>query len=255
MAYLIQGIFKGEKEKMRKIINILWVTLILVMDLVSPSFLWGEKFLDLVDIPTAGILGYGEYNLNFRMYTEGSILSRAIFGVIDRFNFGFYYDVEEVIGSKVAKGRPPQMFVKFRLFHGMGAFPACAVGYDGQGYGQYNEEEDEYSEREKGIYLALSKEIFTPGLELNLGCNIYKFKNATLKDDLYAFTGLSYNIGEKVVFLAEYDNIKETSKNRFNIGLRLFTAPNFSVEFSGRGIGETREKTERILRIDYVDSF
>ncbi len=243
------------EETMKRIINVLWISLILVIGIFPPRFLWGEKFLDLIDTPTAGILGYGEYNLNFRIYNGGSILSKAVFGIIEKFNFGFYYDIEGVIGHEVIKGRPPQIFIKFRLFHGMGAFPACALGYDGQGYGQYDEDENKYSEREKGVYFVLSKEILTPGLEFDLGCNIYKFKNATLNDDLYTFCGLAYNVREKVVFLIEYDNIKKTSENRFNAGLRLFTAPNFNVELSGKGLGRASEDIERILRINYVDSF
>lgn len=240
---------------MRKNIGLLGISLIFLMNLIySPAF-GGEECLNLVDIPTAGILGYGEYNLNFRMYSQGSILTRAIFGVVDRFNFGFYYDVEQVIGRESARGRPPQLFVKFRLFNGMGFFPACALGFDGQGYGTYNSETNEYSEREDGIYLVFSKEVFVPGLEFSVGCNIYEFENATIDDDLYLFTGVSYNMRNKIIFLAEYDNIKTTPQNRFNMGLRLFMTPDFSVEISGKRIGEESETTERIVRIDFIDSF
>ncbi len=231
------------------------MSMVLLVSLFCSSILWGEEHFNLIDTPTAGILGYGEYNLNFRMYEEGSVLSRAIFGVIDKFNFGFYFDVEQLIGRQSARGRPPQLFIKFRLFNGMGFFPATAIGYDGQGYGAYNEESDEYSEREDGIYLVFSKEMLIPGVEFDIGCNIYEFENATIDDDVYLFAGMSYNLSDKVVFLAEYDNINTSTDNRFNIGLRVFMSTDFSVELSGKSLGRESEETERIVRIDFINSF
>ncbi len=208
-----------------------------------------EGMLDLVDIPTANVLDYGGYRLNFRLYSKGGVQSHISFGVFQRLNIGATWDMEQLLGSEEAKTVAPTLNVKFKVYDGADILPAIAVGYDGQGR-FFNRDKDEYDERERGLYAAFAREIFFPNFNITAGANIAKFKDG----EVYGFTGLSYTIEEKVALFTEYDNIRKGPNNRFNAGIRFFPIPSLGIDFAVRRIGSIYDK-ERIVRINYVGTF
>ena len=208
-----------------------------------------EGMMDLIDSQTPNAIDYGADRLNFRLFSQGGLLSHLSFGVFRRLNIGASWELEDVIGSENPSTSAPALNVKFRVYDGGEVLPAAAIGYDGQGR-FFDKASDEYGERERGLYLALGREVFFPRLEWYGGVNISKFKEGLL----FGSVGLSYSLEEKFVLMTEYDNVRDGPNNRWNAGIRVFPIPSLGIDFAFRRIASNQDK-ERVIRINYVGSF
>src|SRR3989339_515539 len=204
----------------------------------------------VIDSPTTGMLDYGSYNLNFRLFSEGGILTRLNFGVFKMENLGSGWEASRVIGSMGAAVSPPALYIKLRPFTGTQSLPSLAIGYDGQGY-LYDRDNNEFSQKEKGIFIVLGREVFMPGFILNVGGNIADFKNNTV----CGFANCSFTIEDTLTILAEYDNINVMPENRLNLGLRFFVTEDLGIELCGRDIGAAGRSAERIIMVNYLGRF
>jgi hypothetical protein len=210
-----------------------------------------ENISYVIDTPTSEMLDYGMYNLSFRLFTNGGILSRLNFGVFKVVNMGFGWEVNKVIGSQDTSVSPPALAVKIKAYEGSMVLPSIAFGYDGQGY-SYNKDLAQFTDREKGIYLVFGREVFVPGLSMNFGGNIYDFKEG----QVYGFFNANYNIDKKFYFLVEYDNIHYLPDARINAGVKLLINDDLNIDLAGRDIGARDGRvTERIVSINYVGRF
>ncbi|MBI4248883.1 MAG: hypothetical protein HY611_05220 [Elusimicrobia bacterium] len=211
----------------------------------------------IIDVPTAGVLDYGSFGIRTRFFSGGGVLNWLSFGVFQRLSIGASFHVDRFIGddSPVDLARP-ELQLKFRFFDGDRLLPALAAGFDGQGY-FYNRSTRRFSEKGKGLYLAASQEILTPGLMTHYGLNISDFDS----DDVYGFLGLSYNIQDKASLLAEFDNLRRSDQNRLNAGVRIYATPFLSLDLGVREIGKSEflsgqhRKSERIVQFRYVGNF
>lgn len=224
----------------------------------TPASLWAApryRLTEVIDIPTADVVDHYGYFASFRFGKEGALQTKTAFGVFPRLNIGFGLDGEKVIGTEHARLNKPTINVKFRLFDGKKEIPALALGYDGQGY-MFNRARDEYEQREKGLYLVASKEIFAPDLMIHIGGNIFDFdeSNATR-----GFAGLSYVYAETLGLLFEWDHATEYDERRINFGARYYVTPLFAVDVIGRNVPEsaasTERETERVVKLSYTGSF
>jgi hypothetical protein len=215
--------------------------------------------VELIDVPTAGILDYYGFMVKTRAYSGGGVIGGLNFGVLERLNLGASMAVDKFIGSDSGvKMRRPEIQVKFRFFDGGYYIPAVAIGYDGQGY-YYNPAAKKYLEKGKGLYLVGSKEVGVPGLALHGGFNVPDFDN----NYLFGFLALNYTLEDKVAFIAEFDNMFHSDDpSRFNTGIRTYVTPYFQLDFALREIGKSGEfdngwprKTERIVQMRYNTSF
>ncbi|HOW26991.1 MAG TPA: hypothetical protein PK876_00615 [Elusimicrobiota bacterium] len=204
---------------------------------------------DLIDVPTAETVDHYGYNVSFRFYSGGGVLSKMAFGVFPRLNIGFGLDTEQFVGQSNPDLNRPTLNVKFRFFDGQRNAPALALGYDSQGY-FYNDSTDKYIQREKGLYLTGMQEVLAPNLNLHAGLNMYDFSD----DTVYGFTGVSY-LYQMVAFMAEVDNIHVSRWNRINLGLRYHVTDSFSVDIASRDLWAAGRDDERIIRLNYFGSF
>ncbi|MDD5687160.1 MAG: hypothetical protein PHE88_04925 [Elusimicrobia bacterium] len=207
---------------------------------------------EIIDIQTAEVVEYSNYELSFRMYGSGGVLSRMVFGVFKPINIGMSWDINHLIGAGSTKvdTMPPAIFFKARVYSGGLMIPAIAIGYDGQGYGNFNKDIDKYQYREKGVYLALTREFLVPGFETTFGCNIYDFD----KEGVFGFVGVNYGVENKLLLLGEYDNIRSTPGNRANLGIKLLITNNVDVELAGRNLFKG-PGSERLVIIRYKGNF
>lgn len=212
--------------------------------------------VELIDIPTAEVVDANHYSANFRLYQDGGILSRIIFGLGKRVNLGVSFDLVNFIGKKDVDFQRPELQLKFRFYDGSKNLPAFALGYDSQGY-YYDSTTEKYRYPEKGVYLVASREIFS-STEFHLGLNIYDFKT----DQFCSFLGFSWTAAEEVIIFTEVDRIwKLDEKPYINLGLRYLHTPNLSVEVSARNLTQAKDTTgtkqewERIMRINYQGKF
>jgi hypothetical protein len=214
-----------------------------------------QREIEIIDTPTADVVDHYGYFVSFRFGKDGGLQTKTAFGVFPRLNIGFGLDGERVIGTEDARLNKPTINVKFRIFDGVGYIPAFALGYDGQGY-VFNKATDEYDQREKGFYLAATKEMFIPNLVISFGGNIMEFDEGNSGD---AFAGFSYIYERTIGFMFEYDHLTNYDDRRLNFGLKYFVTPAFTVDALIRNIpefaGAQSRETERVLRLNYTGSF
>jgi len=150
--------------------------------------------VEMIDVPTAGILDYYGFMVKTRFYSGGGVLGSLNFGVLERLNLGAAMTSDGLIGSESPKMRRPEIQVKFRFYDGGYYIPALAAGYDSQGY-YYSAADKKYLEKGKGLYLVGSKELGVPGLVLHGGFNVPDFDN----NYLFGFLGVNYTLEEQPV--------------------------------------------------------
>ncbi len=239
-----------------------------LMFLLHQNLVYAQLPTELIDIPTAEIVSYGNFNLNFRMYGHDSMLTRLSFGALRNIDLGFNLDMGKIIGDEKIKMRNPTLTLEVKLYGGNTYFPGLAIGYDGQGHGEFIErgkllpegevaDEDTYTEKARGIFMVATKEIIFEGLHFHGGCNISDLENIKVPDNLYGFLGVSRQFGEQCLLMAEYDNIKkfeDEQNNRFNLGIRYFMATQLNVEFAWKNI-KKGNIPERIFRVAYTEAF
>lgn len=215
--------------------------------------------VEMIDIPTAGILDYYGFQVKTRFYSAGGVLGALNFGVLERLNLGAAMTVDRLVGSDSAiKMRRPEIQVKFRFYDGGYYIPAAAIGYDGQGY-YYEPSGKKYLEKGKGLYLVGSKEIGVPGLVAHGGFNVPDFDN----NYLFGFVGLNYTLEDKVAFMIEDDSLfHEGDPSRLNLGTRIYITPYFQLDLAVRELGRNEKfanglsrKAERIVQMKYTTSF
>jgi hypothetical protein len=204
----------------------------------------------VIDTLNTGMLDYSAYDLNFRLYKDGGILTRLNFGVFKIVNLGVGWEVSRVIGDQNITVSPPALYLKIRPFAGDMLLPSIAFGYDGQGY-FFDKDTNKFLQREKGIFFVVGRELFIPGLDLNLGADMSDFRTNTM----YGFANLTFNVEDKLLLLTEYDDINYLPQSRLNIGLRMAIADNLSIDLTGRDIGAAGRNAERSVRINYSGKF
>jgi hypothetical protein len=216
-----------------------------------PLLASSSELIECIDSPTAGIHDYGAYNINFRMFTGGSILSRMNFGVFKIVNLGFGWELQQLVGNQNITVAPPTLNLKIRPYPGGLFLPALAVGYDGQG-NYYDSKTNTFSEKERGVYIVLTRELLIPGFELSAGANINDFQS----DTVYGIANLNINMENVFVIMAEYDNIHYAPENRINGGFRFALTDDLSIDLAGRDLaGSGPLAKERLIRVNYTGRF
>ena len=211
-----------------------------------------SPMLEAVDIPTADVLDPKTFSTSFRFYSQGGITSRLVLGPFKRLNVGFYLDAQRLIGGDDPHMIRPSAFIKFRFFDGTDILPALAIGYDNQGY-LYQESTRDFLQKEKGMYLVGSHEIFIPDFELHAGMNIPRVDEDGTP---FGFFGATWKVVPTFALMAEYDNVQNAPDNRVNLGGRFWVTPFFNIDVAARNVGRGASRgAERIVRINYVTNF
>lgn len=215
--------------------------------------------VEMLDVPTAGILDYYGFMMKTRFYSGGGVLGSLNFGVLERLNLGAAMTVDRLIGSDAPiRMRRPEIQVKYRFYDGGYYMPAAALGYDSQGY-YYDAVSKKYLEKGKGLYLVGSKELGVSNLVLHGGLNVPDFDN----NYLFGFIGANYTLEDKLAFILEYDSMfHNDDPARFNAGTRIYITPYFQLDIGVREIGRNDtfangapRKAERIVQMRYTTSF
>lgn len=113
---------------------------------------------EIVDMPTAGVIPKGSYNIKTKLYREGGIALESNFSFLKNFMLGLSYSANKVIGSGDLEFQGvPGLNLKFRVFDETLHVPAIAIGFSNQGNGMWLSEGKRFENLSPGFYLALSK--------------------------------------------------------------------------------------------------
>ena len=216
----------------------------------SATVPFSPRLLDVGDIPTAYPLLKYELRTDIRFYEGGGVLSKIYLGIFPRFFMGGAMNVRNLIGrgSPEMNNDDAQVLARLLLIRESSAWPAVSLGWDGPAY---------HGGEERGLYLALSKEIRTVlgYFQLHGGINSSELEEFEAQEHLRGSVGLSFLVSA-VTFFAEGDEFFHADGPRFNAGLRVHFEPiSLGIEF--RDIPPSRESVEaaRILRINYTGLF
>ncbi|ACC97860.1 hypothetical protein Emin_0300 [Elusimicrobium minutum Pei191] len=204
----------------------------------------------LIDVPTAETLDHYSLDFNTRFFSQNSVMTSVDFGVYPRLNIGFSIAAQELIGNETPiKVLTPQLQAKFKIYDGSLYLPAIAIGYDGREY-FYDRHIKEYAHEKKGGYLVLSREIIIPNLQVHPGINFSDFDSS----DIFFFTGVNFNIEDKVNVLFEWDNVHNIKDSRLNAGLRIYLLASLDLDFAFRDMAH-KDTFERIVQLRWKANF
>jgi hypothetical protein len=179
--------------------------ILIVLIILTVSFLYGIETVQLIQSPTAGILQKGEASMKMELYKNDGLILGARVGLFPGFMFGVSYGAEGIVGNQKPNWHSRVEFMaKYRVFDETKSIPAIAVGFSSEGHGVYYKELKRYDIKSKGFYAVASKNwIFFGNLGTHFGTN-FSLENQDSKN-MDFFVGLDKTIGDRITLLGEYD--------------------------------------------------
>lgn len=271
---------------MRKIITVLLITAVLALSLPHQSTAQDETLNAsmyeipprwLVDMPTAGTLPRGYYNIGIRFYTGGGAIAKTDIGLSSRLTMGISYGAEQVISNDDPDWNPGIEFnIKFRLVDELEYFPAITVGYNSQGNGAFSEEYDRYTYKSRGFYGVVSRSFYfmqwTSGW--HVGLNYSQEHDVDGDKNINFFGGFDATFNYNLALIAEYDLALNDDRGSLpngdpypfggkgrgylNMGVKWLFTENLELEAIVKDILINRRESDTItreIRINYIDKF
>jgi len=226
----------------------------------------------LIDMPTAGTLKRGYFNIGIRLHDAGGAQGFTDIGLSSRFMLGISYGGIDIISSNHPQWNPRIGFsLKFRLIDELEVFPAIAVGFSDQGYGTWNEEWDRYTFKSRGFYAVTSRSFYFYKWtsSWHFGINYSREKNGDGDNDINFFGGFDATFNYNLALLLEYDaalnddrgesrDITGKGRGYLNTSIKWLFAPDLELEFILKDLLVNRRDSETItrgIRIIYIDRF
>jgi len=221
----------------------------------------------LVDIPTAGMLGKGMFDLDVDFYQQGGVVFGLSAGVLDRLSFGLSYGGSNLLGSDEPVMNPiPGVNFKIRVIEENVVLPAIAIGFDSQGKDGYLKDLDRYVIKSPGFYAAASKNYLLLGFfSLHGGVN-YSLERGDDDKDVNFFVGVEKTIGPVVSVMLEYNlgsndtngDAPGRGRGYLNTGLKCSIGGGLTIGVNLKDLlknGNTVHVGNRTVRIEYAKSF
>jgi hypothetical protein len=244
--------------------------LLLTVLAMASSAGFAVQFTEMVDLPTAGTLSRGSYDIHLRMQPVGGLLLGFGFGLFDKLNFGFSYGGDNVIGYGNIDWNPqPGFAIKYRIFDESYYMPAIALGFDNQGFGPWAG--SRYMVKSRGFYGAASKNYKFLGTLAFHGGVSYSLEDRHNPDNtLDAYVGIEKSLNNELWLVAEYDaalndKVKDHQFGEgygyLNVGVRWLFSNRLMLEADLRNLMRNGEHDTpagmigRTVKLAYFDSF
>jgi hypothetical protein len=213
--------------------------------------------ITLIDVPTAGMLMQGSFQLQLRAYAQGGLLGSIDVGILDRFMIGISYGGTNIVGRGRIHGNPqPGVQVRYRLWEEQLTVPALVLGYHSQGYGAYIDSTDRYLVKSMGVFAVASKNFnFLGNLGLHGGMNL-SLERGDGDKDINFFAGVDKNLNPELSLIAEYNFAINDNDHRaigsgegyLNAGLRWIFAGKLEIDFMFMNILKNKNEFEQVSR-------
>ena len=232
----------------------------------------------LVDLPTAGTLPRGYYDIGVRIFPGGGSIVNTDIGLSNRLMIGISYGGDAILSNVDPKWNPSIEFnLKFRLVDELEYFPGVSVGFSSQGNGSFIESYDRYTFKSRGFYLVASRSFYfyqwTAGW--HFGMNFTQENNFDKEDDINFFAGFDATFKYNLALISEYDlalnddratlpdgvSANEAGgkgRGYLNLGVKWLFTDNLELEAIAKDIFVNRRDAETItreIRINYIDKF
>jgi hypothetical protein len=217
----------------------------------------------IIDMPTAGLLRRGGFDITVRFYGQSGVNLAMDVGVSRRFMFGTSFGGTEVLGEKRANwNAAPGVLVKYQLLSESLGWPGVTIGLETQGYGAYDDSTKRYWHKSMGAYIAGSKSYdVLERLDFHAGLN-YSLERGDKDKDPNLFLGMTLAVNRDIEFLAEYDlafnddgSTDSQKQRRFgdgrgylNTGIRINVKDVLYLEFFLKDMFQSRPDAEAYNR-------
>lgn len=220
----------------------------------------------IVDMPTAGMLGNNSYSITSAVYPQGGLMMGFDAGFLKHFNAGIRVSGNNIVGDgEITWQWIPGISVKSRLFDERKATPALAIGFESQGGSNYVGDH-RFKTHSPGFYLALSKNYLWDlgNLAIHGGINYsLEPKPEYASPNIYA--GLEQSIGNYMALNFEYnfqldeqENVLYSKRGLMNASLRGSVASGITAEIRFRDLFNHARYSnghERIVAIEIIKFF
>lgn len=226
----------------------------------------------LVDLPTAGTLPRGNFQLGLRIYAGGGALGFTDIGLSHRFSLGISYGGTDIVSSDKPEWNPRIGFnLKFRIVDELEFFPAITVGFTDQGYGGWIGDYERYAYKSRGFYAVMSRSFYfykwTSGW--HFGINYSREYEQDRDKDINFFGGFDATFNYNLAIMAEYDaalndnkgdtdHVTGKGRGYLNTSIKWLFADNLELELIFKDLLVNRWESEsltREVRMMYIDSF
>ncbi len=167
----------------------------------------GLQFTSLANMPIAGLLERGAYEIDLRMYPEGGLYSFVTIGFLRSVNVGFSYGAGNVIGrGKVVWNPNVEFAIKARIIPESQMLPAIALGYASQGYGPWLGDQglERYTVKSPGFYAVASKN-WRMITEIGTHVGVNRSQEGEDDKDVNLFGGVDIGLSPEIYLVVEYD--------------------------------------------------
>ena len=226
----------------------------------------------LVDLPTAGTLPRGTFQLGLRLYASGGALGYTDIGLSSRFSLGISYGGTDIVAAQDPEWNPRIGFnLKFRLVDELEYFPAIAVGFTDQGYGVYRDAFKRYTYKSRGFYAVTSRSFYfykwTSGW--HFGINYSREYEGDNDKDINFFAGFDATFNYNLALLLEWDaalndnrggaaDVSGKGRSYLNLSVKWLFAENLEIELLLKDLLVNRRESStltREVRMMYIDHF
>jgi hypothetical protein len=234
----------------------------------------------LVDMPTAGTLPRGTFQIGLRLYTDGGALGYTDIGLSSRFMLGIAYGGTGILSNHDPEWNPRIGFnLKFRVVDELEYFPAIAVGFTDQGYGVYRNDHinggtrtyDRYTYKSRGFFAVASRSFYfykwTSGW--HLGIDYSREYQGDGDKDIDFFGGFDATFNYNLALLFEYDAALNDDRGEYpgvagkgrgylNMSIKWLFTENLEIEVLAKDLLVNRRESTtftREMRMLYIDSF
>ncbi len=217
-----------------------------------------EAFLYHIDQPVPNSLEHGEYCVEVRLWGEGGVLARCAVGLFARLTLGMSYSMNQLIGANAPiLSRPrPEFLARVAILRELGYAPDLVLGFDSQGYDDYDYQVERFAVREKGVWLTGGKTIDLSQTYCQLGVNWWEGFDGSLVINQFlpgsAELILEYDLG-----LNDLPADKKWSGGWLNFGLAWTFQERMRLGFALRDVLGNKEETRRnrVFFISFRENF
>ncbi|MCB0701074.1 MAG: hypothetical protein R2863_10450 [Candidatus Kapaibacterium sp.] len=220
----------------------------------------------IVDMPTAGIIPKGTFEVNAFLMQSGGMMTEFAASPFNNFLIGVSFGGSNIIGVSTPRFQDfPGLQIKFRVLDETKTIPAFAIGLNSQGLGLYDKSQERYQTTSPGFYLASSKSFKWPvGLiYLHAGIN-YSLEPKPDDRSINFYLGAEQTIYKRISISAEFNaNLEDNTFFMENKGLLNFQAKwaasdDLTVALMFRDVFANFRASESLVRfvgIEYISKF
>ena len=248
-------------------ISVVWIAAVLFISWAPGASAGLAEPIYVVDSPTAGLLGDGEYMIQGRVGPESSIHLGLRIGFMNRIHMGASFGMQRVFErDEISVNDRVGFQVRVRLLEEFAA-PALAVGFNSQGVGVYDEGLERYERKSRGFYAVASKNsaIAVGQLSVHFGVN-YSTETED-EEGVNAFAAVDWEIFEGFALVMDADAARNDSNEDGRYGgggvyldgaVRITYGENLSMMLIFRDLSgnlETNNRVGREFEINFVRMF